>query len=815
MVEAIKIIRVFIGSPGGLDVERQAAKRVIDEVNQNHGEHWSCQFKLVGWEATLPGYSRAQSLINQDLDKCDYFAGVIWNRWGSKPDDGDCKYSSGFEEEFERAKERIGSGLMKDIALFFKAVPDVQLNDPGESLKRVLEFREKCIAARRRLFKEFNQVDEFESLFRAKIDEIGWNEFHASMDEERGVIDSELPSTVAQKDQEVTSPENRLIGTSSANFIGDLLERPADWDATDSIDIARFRLIASSMARTGNDEMYLGSHDANLLFFRRAEIDFDERETNALIDTGVVGFHHQNVPLWYWLAASANSGNLFDRVKVLAITGNEHEKANGIRILQSAKQKTPSLDEYFNRDRVLRSWLLDGASDRTFNAAVSFLKTNGDADDLGIVVPFLDMIVAARRSALATVILMLSVAKDLNEGFSKLIQLDPDTIAEAEVGILFASPKSLSSEVLARCLKLKSELIRRSAAELLYARKEIDVETAETLLADSDIEIRLIAVESLLFLGKPLPDESVRVALARPRSSSLGATRSDQNVYEKYQQNRLAELSFGELVKRVENSGALDRLEVRVLGERHTKRYLSEIRNDLADQYKSHFGKGLAKWISLYQEDSKLVSDARNLEGFIRKELTLKSLDALCIHSDPQDLKLVRKTLDEFEVRFSEKLLKFLAKHGDWSDRNRVLDLATRYSGRTLLTLASDDRANFVAFTLYSLGKSRLLDLLRLKVSVAVRRAILMRLSQKDVAGLSDALLIEQLINEDDQARKILAIKCSLALPQTRLRELLGKYMRREEQRYYNCMHWLDLGVSLPRKVAKAVATFELERMAS
>ena len=99
MTETIlKVVKVFIGSPGGLEDERQAAKRIVDEINQSHSEHWGCQIKLVAWEATLPGYNRAQSLINQDLDKCEYFAGVLWDNWGSKPEDGDSKYTSGFEE---------------------------------------------------------------------------------------------------------------------------------------------------------------------------------------------------------------------------------------------------------------------------------------------------------------------------------------------------------------------------------------------------------------------------------------------------------------------------------------------------------------------------------------------------------------------------------------------------------------------------------------------------------------------------------------------------------------------------------------------
>src|SRR5208282_1716079 len=161
MVSSIKIIKVFIGSPGGLDSERREGQRIVNEINRSHSEHWGCQIKLVGWEETLPGYRRAQSLINQDLDKCEYFVGVLWNRWGSKPDDGNSEYSSGFEEEFERARLRTDRGEMKDIALFFKEIDQPQLHDPGPSVAKVIAFKNNCVREHKLLFKTFDGIEEF------------------------------------------------------------------------------------------------------------------------------------------------------------------------------------------------------------------------------------------------------------------------------------------------------------------------------------------------------------------------------------------------------------------------------------------------------------------------------------------------------------------------------------------------------------------------------------------------------------------------------------------------------------------------------
>ena len=55
MQEKLRLIRVFIGSPGGLEEERQAAHAVVKEINQHNSDHWGSLFKLMGWEEAIPG----------------------------------------------------------------------------------------------------------------------------------------------------------------------------------------------------------------------------------------------------------------------------------------------------------------------------------------------------------------------------------------------------------------------------------------------------------------------------------------------------------------------------------------------------------------------------------------------------------------------------------------------------------------------------------------------------------------------------------------------------------------------------------------
>jgi hypothetical protein len=157
------ILTVFIGSPGDLSDERTAIREEIDEINKTVGEHLGWLIDLRGWEDTSPGYARPQEKINRDVDACDLFVGMLWRRWGQSTG----QYSSGFEEEFERAKRRrTDSASSPEIWLMFKKVSAEHSADPGEQLKRVLAFKKEQEEKKELLYKVFEDTTDFRKLIR-------------------------------------------------------------------------------------------------------------------------------------------------------------------------------------------------------------------------------------------------------------------------------------------------------------------------------------------------------------------------------------------------------------------------------------------------------------------------------------------------------------------------------------------------------------------------------------------------------------------------------------------------------------------------
>lgn len=83
MPRSITQYRVFIASPSGVDVEREAFRKTLHQYNASDAEPRGVTFHPVGWEDTIGGVGRPQEQINDDLKQCDYAVFLFHDRWGS------------------------------------------------------------------------------------------------------------------------------------------------------------------------------------------------------------------------------------------------------------------------------------------------------------------------------------------------------------------------------------------------------------------------------------------------------------------------------------------------------------------------------------------------------------------------------------------------------------------------------------------------------------------------------------------------------------------------------------------------------------
>lgn len=169
MVKQMTGLQVFIASPGGLLAERKAFADVIERVNRDHAHGVQVTFMPQGVEYALAGIGRPQELINQQVRESDYLVVVLWDKWGTPTGNG--TYTSGTEEEYSVGLECLQDpGMpMRDIIVLFKGVNERQLADPGEDLRKVLDFKSELERSRILLYSTFDTLDEFCHAFRSHL----------------------------------------------------------------------------------------------------------------------------------------------------------------------------------------------------------------------------------------------------------------------------------------------------------------------------------------------------------------------------------------------------------------------------------------------------------------------------------------------------------------------------------------------------------------------------------------------------------------------------------------------------------------------
>jgi hypothetical protein len=158
--------KVFIGTPGGLQDERIAFRRVLTVFNEHHGELNGIVFEPFMWEYSVGPVDRLQELIGEGLSQCDFAVFVFNERLGIPTVNSGM---AGVEEEWLLAQELYEKKVLRSISLFFKQVDPAKLADPGPQLQRVLNFRSEIEAGRKHLYQTYSDVPAFSAALERQL----------------------------------------------------------------------------------------------------------------------------------------------------------------------------------------------------------------------------------------------------------------------------------------------------------------------------------------------------------------------------------------------------------------------------------------------------------------------------------------------------------------------------------------------------------------------------------------------------------------------------------------------------------------------
>lgn len=319
------VLNVFIASPSDLQPERRVARDAVEQANEVlRAVNWSIE--LLGWEDTLPGYGRPQAVINKDVEACDLFVGILWRRWGT-PTENLGRFSSGFEEEFDIAMARRQQTSSPEVWMFFKKVETEQANDPGEQLKRVLEFKQSLVENKVVLFKEFESTDEWSNVLNKYLLRHVLQNFQTKVGpperptEPTAIVDFKRKAAITG-----TTNDQILALTSSLKLFAETADPtvlPANQhDGSLAFTAVRLLLFSFVLVReSGTSTTLFPTHELNTLYRQREMLQPTEQELVTLLEA-ILSDTSDVDPGWYWFR-DVSERDMVNRLSRIAAWGSQ------------------------------------------------------------------------------------------------------------------------------------------------------------------------------------------------------------------------------------------------------------------------------------------------------------------------------------------------------------------------------------------------------------------------------------------------------------------------------------------------------------
>jgi hypothetical protein len=237
-----------------------------------------------------------------------------------------------------------------------------------------------------------------------------------------------------------------------------------------------------------------------------------------------------------------------------------------------------------------------------------------------------------------------------------------------------------------------------------------------------------------------------------------------------------------------------------VLDERHFSVDKDKLRKAVDGRFMVEFSEAFDKMAQRFGSEDDLVKKTQSLSEHMRKEFTRSGLNIICRNNALQDFGLIRRILKSGFVAYSGADIEYLRQLGEWEDIPLIISSVDRpdYS-ISLWSITDDSKYRTAARAIYSMGRGRLAELFVLEMPSQLLSHLIVGVSDKNFRTLTDNSIIALFLSEHERVRKAAALKCVRSLPKGRVKQLLDDYVSPDKQRYYNVIHWLDPGISVPR----------------
>jgi hypothetical protein len=273
-----------------------------------------------------------------------------------------------------------------------------------------------------------------------------------------------------------------------------------------SVEVARFRLLGTTLSAHGNDESTLGVHDANILYSQKGSLVLSLQEKFGLIDSALDNFSNHNVPLWHWLEDV--SGTIGGDLTFASVFGPTSRRIGALAAMRLVAEpinpiKRTSTDKIaFDRTAIVQSWFNEQSEGQLRVAALQYLAVCGTPAELPLIKTELDRGNYQTIGPATDAIIQINLKQSRQDALKAIYELQPEAIDLAVVKEVFSRPESLDTSLLLPGTAHRSPRVRSAVLPILFSRSALPHEVAEQLLGDSDATVRYYALRSIFAAGK-------------------------------------------------------------------------------------------------------------------------------------------------------------------------------------------------------------------------------------------------------------------------------------------------------------------------
>lgn len=753
------VLNVFVASPGDLSQERDLLKQKVERLNKIIGRNLGWHIELFGWEDTLPGANRPQSLINKDVEICDLFIGLLWKRWGQPTGTTD----SGFKEEFDIALKRKDNSNIPEIWLYLKKIDSDLLADPGDQLKKVLSFREWLIDSKCLLFKEFashTQWSEliYDHLLTYIIELNSTKETKIKQDRNS----KKEQSTYLKKEEPKRGSIDEFLKIISNKIETNTFFELGYWEK------ARLMMLGQALYSESHKIEFLGNHELNICYSARNEWILTPTEKFYLLKSSL-SYEFDHRPIWFWFKDDNIKTIKTMLVEIIKETNNSQLTYRSFYLLNkfSYEFEFETIWEIISNEDFEHSTKLIESISYNHELLNALLQKDLEAKVLSNhtkkIIVFQLAKVKIKKKPTIEIEKILNSQTHIDDETTKLI-------------IQYIDKIDLS--VLQEYVKTSNTKLREAFLKKIFKERLLSKQDANYFLKDNNSNIRRIALEFLIESGQSYSPNEIN-----------DICKSILNENDFIIQKSFSKKSFPDLIESIwylSNNGSIAYKE---LSETYYNDFKDTIFQNLEDNFKTWFEKSKSSLHNIYSKEivnSLFDSIDESTKQFVINRYINISLEALNNSNSRYAIKYARKyLLESSDQSIISTSLKLLFNHGKRSDAKLILENFNKfdeknvreYAIKVALRLAPGIRGIVNTVMTYKNGEC-------LQIGLDYLYTIKPKSRIKNFK--------DYLYNEDDSIRlKSLFILTSM-LSTKQLEKLLNTYPNNGKKYYYDVVTWLD-----------------------